>query len=798
MAVPVRSQPTTRVTGRRLRPEENPDSTRDKVRDAIGIGLTFCGLFLFIALATHNARDWGQRSFPGPAGIVNKGGSLGAWISYNLFVALGVCSYILAFFFVFWGALLFLRRPVRVLAIKIVAVGLLVFSSSAVVAQQGGEGFASSALAASMPSPGGVYGETLARVLVANFGSIGSYLVSLLIVSLSLLLSTDWLLVTGATSAWRFSLRAGSVVRGVSARLYERLTRNKRHKKAVANSRVPGAGAIPAATCAPAAKPGSAPGTDTLAQAASFVTASSTAPVSIAPPPAPVVEDEPRADEDRRTAVASDFELPDLELLEVAEPVVQPNEEREIQDRMGIIEETLRNFEVGSRVVAYEKGPVLTKYELELDAGIRVHKVIGMADDLAIALKAPSVRIIAPIPGKSTIGLEVPNAFKNTVKLRELIESNADEWDRQMLPLCLGKDAAGVPIIRDLADMPHLLIAGTTGSGKSVCLNAIILSLLYARSPEEMKLILIDPKMVELSAFKDIPHLISPVITEMKKAAVILEWLVRHMEERYDLFSRVGVKKIESYNALGAKRIRERLTEEGEEPPTVAERLPHIVVVIDELADLMMVASKEVENAITRISQKSRAVGIHLVVATQRPSVDVITGLIKSNMPVRIAFKVASKVDSRTILDRNGADKLLGKGDMLLLLPGTTDILRAQCTLVTDKEVKDVVGFLRSLASPQFEAELMDIGDDIDIGASEKDDLFDEAVRIVIETQRGSVSLLQRKLEIGYGRAARLIDIMAKVGVVGEYKGSKAREVLLTIEEWDARRAAQEGQQDGS
>ncbi|MCK5579429.1 MAG: DUF87 domain-containing protein, partial [Planctomycetes bacterium] len=341
----------------------------------------------------------------------------------------------------------------------------------------------------------------------------------------------------------------------------------------------------------------------------------------------------------------------------------------------------------------------------------------------------------------------------------------------------------------DLRSMPHLLIAGTTGAGKSVCVASIILSLLMNRKPDEMKLLLIDPKMVELSVFKDIPHLISPVVTDMRRAPAVLEWLVRTMEERYELFLRVGVKKIETYNQLGESKIRDRLIEDGEIPGDVPTRLPYIVVMIDELADLMMAASDNVETAITRLAQKSRAVGLHLVMATQRPSVDVITGLIKSNMPTRVSFKVASKVDSRTILDRNGAEKLLGKGDMLMLMPPATELHRALCTFIGDSEAKKVVDFLKKQGEPQFDRELVAIETNNDFEDMGKDELFDEAAQIVVETQRGSVSLLQRRLEIGYTRAARLVDMMAKIGVVGEYKGSKAREVMMTPEEWAGRKA---------
>ncbi|MEK6559783.1 MAG: DNA translocase FtsK, partial [Planctomycetota bacterium] len=438
-------------------------------------------------------------------------------------------------------------------------------------------------------------------------------------------------------------------------------------------------------------------------------------------------------------------------------------------------------------VVEIERGPVITMYELELAPGTKVGKVVGLSDDLAIALKAPSVRIVAPLLGKSSIGVEVPNIQRKTVMLRELLDTAEGVREKMAIPILIGKDVAGNPVISDLASMPHLLIAGTTGSGKSVCLNSIILSILFLRHPSEVQLLLVDPKMVEFSSFREIPHLISPVVTDMKKAAAVLEWAVNKMEERYALLASVGVKHIYGYNRLGASEIKKRLNPEGNANlEDVPYYLPHIVIVVDELADLMMVASKEVETSVIRLSQKSRAVGIHLILATQRPSVDVITGLIKSNLPSRISFYVASKVDSRTILDQNGAEKLLGSGDMLFLPPGTSKLVRVQGAYVSDEEVKNVVEYLKGRSAPQFNPELKGWKRTSEKDDSVRDELYNEAVRIVLETQRGSVSLLQRRLEIGYSRAAKLIDLMAEDGIVGEYKGSQAREVFLTLEEWDA------------
>ncbi len=481
------------------------------------------------------------------------------------------------------------------------------------------------------------------------------------------------------------------------------------------------------------------------------------------------------------------YELPSVDLLE--KPVFEQSSDDwdQISQRAHVLKNTLTQFNIKSEVVEIERGPVITMYELELAPGTKVGKVVGLSDDLAIALKAPSVRIVAPLPGKSSIGVEVPNVQRKIVMLRELLDVAEGVREKMAIPLLIGKDVAGNPIISDLASMPHLLIAGTTGSGKSVCLNSIILSILFLQHPGNVQLLLVDPKMVEFSSFKDIPHLISPVVTDMKKAAAVLEWAVNKMEERYALLASVGVKHIYGYNRLGASEIKKRLNPEGDaDLEDIPFYLPHIVIVVDELADLMMVASKEVEASVIRLSQKSRAVGVHLILATQRPSVDVITGLIKANLPSRISFYVASKVDSRTILDQNGAEKLLGSGDMLFLPPGTSKLVRVQGAYVSDEEVKNVVEYLKDCAAPQFNPELKGWKGTADKDNGTRDELYNEAVRIILETQRGSVSLLQRRLEIGYSRAAKLIDLMAEDGIVGEYKGSQAREVFLTLEEWDA------------
>ena len=440
-------------------------------------------------------------------------------------------------------------------------------------------------------------------------------------------------------------------------------------------------------------------------------------------------------------------------------------------------------------MVEIQTGPVIAQFEVELEAGLRLSKITALADDLAIALRVPSVRIVAPIPGKNTVGIEVPNTDRQIVRLREVIEEANGKSLKMRIPLYLGKDVAGNPLVVDLSTLPHLLIAGRTGTGKSVCLNSIIVSMLMTRRPDEVRLLLVDPKMVELSPYKTLPHLMHPVVTDMRKAEAILAWAVDKMEERYHLLARAGVRHVSVYNQLGEEELMERIQpEDDEERRQIPLHMPYIVIVTDELADLMMTAAKEVEGHIIRLAQKSRAVGIHLVLATQKPTVDVITGLIKSNLPARISFQVASRTDSRVVLDEMGADKLLGNGDMLFLWPGTGTLIRGQGTYLSDDEINRVIATVAT-TEPQFVKELVQLKTTQPEGETKKydrgDELYESAVDIVIREGRGSVSLLQRALGIGYGRAARLIDYMAEDGIVGPYNGSQARDILITLAQWE-------------
>ena len=467
------------------------------------------------------------------------------------------------------------------------------------------------------------------------------------------------------------------------------------------------------------------------------------------------------------------FKLPGLDLLDTPPPLESRRIKDDLEGNARILEETLMDFDIEAKVVEINKGPVITRYELEPAPGVKIHRITSLSDNIALAMKAQSVRIVAPVPGKGTIGFEVPNSSSSLVYLKDVLDSKEYREPKSKLKLALGKDIAGTPVIADLASMPHLLIAGATGSGKTVCVNTIITTILYNATPDEVKFIMIDPKRVELAIFNDLPHLLSPVVTEAKKVASTLDWVVNEMDSRYELFAKSGVRNIALYN--------EKF---GKEP---AGGLPYIVIIIDELADLMMVAQADVEGAITRLAQLSRAVGIHIIIATQRPSVDVITGVIKANFPARISFKVASKVDSRTVLDINGADKLLGRGDMLFIEPGASKPVRAQCSLINDKEIERITSFIKAQRGPEYVNGILDVQKKTSFKKFEKDEVYDEAVRLILESRQASVSVLQRRLGLGYTRAARLIDMMEDEGLVGPYQGSKPRDILLSLEEYQSK-----------
>jgi len=479
---------------------------------------------------------------------------------------------------------------------------------------------------------------------------------------------------------------------------------------------------------------------------------------------------------------ASSFELPSVDMLvaEKVDPSLAIDREKLLANATKLVE-TLAHYGVQGKVEDILPGPTVTTYEVSPAAGTKVSKVAGLSDDLALAL-ARTVRIVAPIPGKNRIGFELPNDQRVPVVLRELIEDRRFQTIAKPLPVVMGRDILGNPVYADLASMPHVIVAGATGSGKSVGLNVMLLSLLYRRSPDELKLLMIDPKVVELAPFDRIPHMLLPVVTDMKLAARALKWAVDEMEHRYQLFADAGTKNILTYNAWVDRVQRgevHRVTPEGEEPP---ERLSWIVIVVDEFADLMMQQGKEVEAAVARLAQKARAAGMHVILATQRPSVDVITGTIKANFPTRIAYRVSQRVDSKTILDEQGAEHLLGNGDMLIKLNGTNDIKRVQCPWVSEEEVQRVTDFLRKQGEPVYDENILRPRDDEEAlpeEDAEQDPMYDAAVQLVADTRRCSTSWLQRKLQLGYNRAARIVEMMERRGLVGPANGAKDREVLI-------------------
>ncbi|NDD38165.1 MAG: DNA translocase FtsK, partial [Verrucomicrobia bacterium] len=515
------------------------------------------------------------------------------------------------------------------------------------------------------------------------------------------------------------------------------------------------------------------------------------------------------------------YQLPPLDFLQHPDLTVKPTESKEdLMANAQLMRNTLAQFDIEVAMGDITKGPTITRYELHPAPGVKLEKITALSNNIAAALKAERIHILAPVPGKSSVGIEVPNRIKTKVIMRDLLES--DEWknSKARIPLALGKDVYGTPVIADLADMPHVLIAGSTGSGKSVCINSIVASLLYRFSPDQLRFVMIDPKVVELQQYNALPHLVVPVVTDPKKVILALRWVVNEMEKRYQIFARVGVRNIKSFNdrpkdkplpqpelelPLTSKKekveagadgfavqIDEQIVVPRDEDIIIPEKLSYIVVIIDELADLMLVAPADVEMCIARITQMARAAGIHCIVATQRPSVDVITGVIKANIPARIAFQVAQKVDSRTILDAMGADKLLGKGDMLYLPPGSARLIRAQGVLITDEEINQCVDFIAKQGKPSYEMEIHNALQrtpnsvaqpfDAEEGEGEDEELIEQCVEVIRSEQKASVSLLQRRLKIGYGRAARIMDVLEERGYVGPSKGAEPRDILIDLD----------------
>jgi S-DNA-T family DNA segregation ATPase FtsK/SpoIIIE len=726
------------------------------------------GLALFAMLVTYSKADPSFTHAVSGTNVSNLGGRVGAWVADIALVLFGLSAYLLVFGLAVWVA-----RGFRVLHRNASgadplndelpgwahALGYVLLLAGAV----GLEALRFATIGASLPgAPGGVIGGLIAQAAQVAVGFTGATVVflALIAIGLSLFLDFSWLAVAE---------RLGRFIESLSRRAERRREEEEDRAIGEAASKV-----REAALVEERERIEDAP------------------PVHIERPPVAVKPSERKQKEKQVPLFAemADARLPALDLLDEAPPATETISTETLEFTSRLIEKKLRDFNVEAAVVAAYPGPVITRYEIEPAVGVKGSQIVNLGKDLARALSLVSIRVVETIPGKNLMGLELPNPRRQMVKLSEILGSAVYNESHSLLTLGLGKDIAGKPVVVDLARMPHLLVAGTTGSGKSVGINAMILSMLYKADPSQVRLILVDPKMLELSIYEGIPHLLAPVVTDMREAGNALQWCTAEMDKRYRLLSKLGVRSLSGYNQKIAEgrakgelvRNPFSLTPDDPEP---LEPLPMIVVVIDELADLMMVAGKKVEELIARIAQKARAAGMHLILATQRPSVDVITGLIKANIPARISYQVSSRIDSRTILDQMGAESLLGQGDMLYLAPGTGLPTRVHGAFVADAEVHRVAEYLRSKGAPQYIEGLLEApeptGDESAGGqpGGEADPLYDQAVEIVLKNRRASISLVQRHLRIGYNRAARLLEDMERAGMVSAMQSNGNRDILV-------------------
>jgi S-DNA-T family DNA segregation ATPase FtsK/SpoIIIE len=632
--------------------------------------------------------------------------------------------------------------------VGVAGLGGLIFSTSALLATS----LADVQVYGVKLSAGGLLGTVSAELLINYFDQAGTYIILLLVLIISLIIIVNLSLVSVSK---RF--------KGIFVFLWDGLKRFTSTKTDMLKER--------------------------RGRAAEREKIPKTVPVIDAPSPSVERMKRKRVEQTHFDFIQKEgaFKLPPLTLLDQVERKDTRIKRDSLIMNSRILEKKLADFGVEGKVVEVKPGPLITMYELEPAPGVKITKVTNLSDDLALALRAPSIRIIAPIPGKAVIGIEIPNHEREPVHLKDVLDNDAFLESQFKLPIALGEDIIGTPVITDLARMPHLLIAGTTGSGKSVSLNAMICSILFKTPPDDTKFLMIDPKRLELSAYEGIPHLLHPVVVDPKRASQVLKWAVEEMEKRYQTIVELGVKNIEAYNKLIDKKLKEKTIQplgaaEKEEPDSkLPSKLPYIVIIIDELADLMMVAQRNVEESLARLAQMARAAGIHLILATQRPSVDVITGVIKANFPTRISFQVSSKVDSRTILDQLGAENLLGSGDMLFMPPGTSKLTRIHGPYVSDKEIERIVEFIKKQARPSYDETITEYradSSDTEKSDGEFDEKYDEAVELITELGQASISLVQRYLKVGYNRAARMIERMEAEGVVGPSDGVKPRKVL--------------------
>ena len=772
-----------------------------RFNEALGILFILIGVFTLISLLFFNPNDHAFYTSHPNTPYRNLTGVLGAYLAHGLMLTFGWSSFAIPILFFFWAGCFFLQKVPQKKWMEVVGIfsALLSISGTFSIVGTGAWKF----------TLGGALGYFISSRLETYFGRIGGLSITISFLALSLLLATDFLLYPFIQKIFRFTEFLTSKIRSLISKSF--LSKRQMSEAPRLKKETPREPSSVSRAFVPPKVKKYAPD-----QEAESVLSNRTDRVKRSE----VLKESEKEQKLQQEVLGKKLEpkkTRDLEMeqvtqgnlenrsieskestketseikakpheLESSEPYEHPPlsllqtvkhrnmvSDHVLHENSKVIEETLRHFGIDAKVIEVEQGPVITRYELLPAPGVKVNSIASLSEDLQLALKTTSIRFLTPIPGKSAIGIEIPNSSSSAVSLKELLESPEYRKKDFRLPLILGKDASGRTLISDLAEMPHLLIAGATGSGKTVCLNSIIIGFLYTKTPEQLRLIMVDPKMVELAVYKELPHMMAPVVTDVRKASATLNWLVHEMERRYKIFAAAGMRNIQMFN----QRAESSQTQPNEGLP---KRLPYIVLVIDELADLMLVAREKVETAITRLAQLSRAVGIHLILATQRPSVDVITGVIKANFPARISFKVASKVDSRTVLDVNGADQLIGKGDMLFLEPGEAKPIRGQGTLISDEEINATVDFIKKRRSAQYVPDIHQATEaKTGMNKMDKDELYDEAVQVVLETRQASVSVLQRRLRLGYGRAARIIDMMEEEGIVGPFQGSKPRDILI-------------------
>lgn len=790
--------------------KKQPRTTTEKMRDtledswiyeAVGVLLIGAAVFLIVSLVSYQQADNFVLQGMRIAELQNAGGVVGAYIAYHGLFILGWGIFVIPLLLFILGFLFLFLHDVRIVWIRFASIVVfLVLTCILLQLIQDGFGVDGS------KSWGGVIGAFLSSFLVAYLSRFGAF-----VLTISLLLVA--LLAFSSFSLQRLIVRMlaamVSLIRqsGIRWKTWHSVRRQKAGQRRAERERQQ----KDAARQKSDARSGKTKRNTTVKPKVTWSPVHQTSQRSVAEQsraPAAITggEDHQEGENEQISVLETQSQidrgqiellddngeidclveeigpyiLPGLNLLHEPERVDRAGMELELEERSAVLQQKLMDFKIEGQVTHVSPGPVVTTFEFEPAPGVKISRIIGLSDDLAMALKATVVPRVAPVPGKAVVGIELPNSYREVVTIKDIIGSPQFEDNPSLLKVALGKDTAGNPMVSDLTAMPHLLIAGATGSGKSVCINSVIVSLLYTATPELLRLLLIDPKRLELSDFNGLPHLREPVVTDPRMAPEALDWAVHEMEQRYELLARSGVRNIRQYNKVVRGEMECRKV--GQERPT--ELMPYIVIIIDELADLMMVSSHEVEDGIARLAQMARAAGMHLILATQRPSVDVITGLIKANMPCRISFQVSSKIDSRTILDTIGSEKLLGQGDMLFLPPRTSKLRRIHGAFVSEEEVKKVVRFWEKQQRPVEEESIFKVHEELKRGEmdTERDPLYDKAVRLVIQTGIASISLLQRRLRIGHSRAARLIDVMEQTGIVGPFDGSKPREVLVEPE----------------